>query len=343
LAHRRARTLAALGELFELSGVLNRLRTAKASTTSGNDSRNGIRHPNAPSCAGVSTDDVTPGVKDDYEIFSAIAERLGFGWTFTEGRSVDDWLRHLYAQTRTALADQGAPIPEFGEFWTQSRISVPLRAIDRDRRPALSRLREDPEAHPLRTPSGRTELFSQTIGDFGYPDCPGHATWLEPAEWLGSPLSVRYPLHMLTPQPAARLHSQYDHGAASRETKVGGRESVLMSAADAAARGIEDGYVVRLYNERGACLAGAVVTDAVRAGVTLLATGAWYDPCEPGVPGSLERHGNPNVLTMDKGTSSLSQGPSAQTVLVEVERFDGDAPIARPFDPPPSRPHPAAS
>ncbi|MFJ3776289.1 molybdopterin-dependent oxidoreductase [Streptomyces sp. NPDC090075] len=282
--------------------------------------------------------DPPPGAKDDYEIFSALAERLGFGAWFTEGRTADDWVRHLYDQTRTALAEQGAPIPEFEAFWSQARISVPLRPGDLDRRPALSLLRDDPVAHPLRTPSGRIELFSQTISDFAYPDCPGHASWLEPAEWLGSPLADRYPLHMLTPQPAARLHSQYDHGATSLESKVSGREPVLISQADAEARGINDGDVVRVHNERGACLAGAVVTDAVHTGVILLATGAWYDPCEPGVPGSLELHGNPNVLTLDKGTSSLSQGPSAQTVLVEIERFEGEPSSARPFDPPPSQP-----
>jgi biotin/methionine sulfoxide reductase len=66
-----------------------------------------------------------------------------------------------------------------------------------------------------------------------------------------------------------------------------------------------------------------------------MATGAWYDPEEPGVPATLDRHGNPNVLTLDKGTSRLAQGPSAQTTLVEVERFVGDPPPVRAFTRPP--------
>lgn len=66
-----------------------------------------------------------------------------------------------------------------------------------------------------------------------------------------------------------------------------------------------------------------------------IATGAWYDPAEPGTAGSLERHGNPNVLTLDKGTSRLALGPSAQTTLVDVERLDdGEPPTVRTFIPP---------
>jgi len=74
-------------------------------------------------------------------------------------------------------------------------------------------------------------------------------------------------------------------------------------------------------NDRGACLAGAYITEAVRPGVVQLATGAWYDPAEPGRIGALDKHGNPNVLTLDKGTSKLSQAPAAHSLLVEVERW----------------------
>ena len=69
-------------------------------------------------------------------------------------------------------------------------------------------------------------------------------------------------------------------------------------------------------------------------GVVFLNTGAWYDPAEPGRPGSLDKHGNPNVLTHDRRTSRLSQGPAAHSTLVEVERFDGEAPAVTAFDPP---------
>ena len=60
-------------------------------------------------------------------------------------------------------------------------------------------------------------------------------------------------------------------------------------------------------------------------------TGAWFDPASDQV---LERHGNPNVLTGDQGTSRLGQGCSAMTALVEVERWSGEAPAVQVFDPP---------
>ena len=65
-----------------------------------------------------------------------------------------------------------------------------------------------------------------------------------------------------------------------------------------------------------------------------MATGAWFDPLDPAVPGSLECNGNPNVLTPDRGTSSLAQGPSPNSCLVEVQRFAGTAPQVRAYLPP---------
>lgn len=94
-----------------------------------------------------------------------------------------------------------------------------------------------------------------------------------------------------------------------------------LSPRDAAARGIEDGDVVRVYNDRGAFLASARVNGNLMNGVAQVPTGAWFDPEDPGAAASLEKHGNPNVVTLDKGTSRLGQGSIAQTVLVQVEKF----------------------
>ena len=102
--------------------------------------------------------------------------------------------------------------------------------------------------------------------------------------------------------------------------------------ADAAARNIAEGDVVRVFNDRGACLAGVALSDRIRPGVVMLPTGAWYDPLDPGDPASLEVHGNPNVLTRDRGTSTLAQQCSAHSCLVEVERFDEPLPPIKAFD-----------
>ena len=69
-------------------------------------------------------------------------------------------------------------------------------------------------------------------------------------------------------------------------------------------------------------------------GVVQLATGAWFDPETPGKTGSLDKHGNPNVLTRDRGTSRLGQGPAAHSCLVEVARVDGAVPPVTAHRPP---------
>jgi biotin/methionine sulfoxide reductase len=272
-----------------------------------------------------------PGeARDDYEIFAGIARRLGVEDVFTEGRTAEEWVRHLYEQSRQSLAEAGMTIPDFDEFWAAGEAEIPIVDGGVPEHP-LSLLREDPEKNPLPTPSGKVELFSETIASFGYADCPGHPAWLEPEEWLGSSKARTYSLHMLSPQPKTRLHSQYDHADHSVLAKVAGREPVLINPEDASVRGIQDGDVVRIFNARGQCLAGAIVSLDVRRGVVILPTGAWYDPV---APGGLDRHGNPNVLTLDKGTSRLAQAPSSGTVLVEVEKYTEPAPPVRAFDPP---------
>jgi biotin/methionine sulfoxide reductase len=136
---------------------------------------------------------------------------------------------------------------------------------------------------------------------------------------------------MISNQPAARLHSQHDPGAVSRASKIQGREPVVVHPDDAASRGINEGDVVRVFNDRGECLAGVCLSDGIRPGVINLSTGAWYDPESPG---GLDRHGNPNVLTQDKGTSRLAQGPTAHTALVQIEKFENELPTVRAFEPP---------
>ncbi len=187
----------------------------------------------------------------------------------------------------------------------------------------------------LRTSSGRIEIFSEAIASFGYEDCPGHPAWLEPAEWLGAPLAERYPLHLVSNQPTAKLHSQFDPGPHCEAARVGGREVLRLHPDDAAARGIATGDLVRVFNDRGACLASALVTGEVMPRVAVLPTGVWYAPEEPGVPGSLELRGNPNVLTLDKGSSRLAQAPVAHSCLVEVERVTGEVSPAPAYGPPP--------
>ncbi|WP_323039157.1 molybdopterin-dependent oxidoreductase [Gemmobacter sp.] len=269
--------------------------------------------------------------RDDYAVFAGLAARLEAGATFTEGRSAEDWIRHLYGIGRQRAAANGIDLPDFEAMWDQGLVL--LDAPEPQAQPdLLEAFRADPAGAPLRTPSGRIELYSETIAGFGYADCPGHPAWLPPREWLG--VAGDYPLHLISNQPRTRLHSQYDLGSHSRAAKRHGREVMRMHPADAAARGIADGAVVRVFNARGACLAAVELSDDLLPGVLQLSTGAWYDPAEGDDPQPLDRHGNPNVLTADRGTSQLAQGPAAQSCLVQVEPFAGPLPPVRAFDPP---------
>lgn len=270
--------------------------------------------------------------RDDYDTFSALAHRLGFGERFTEGRTAQQWIEHLYEQWRGFVLTDPAHVeaPAFDEFWRRGFV----RMRTEDGLSLFSDFRDDPERNPLTTPSGRIEIFSADIDGFGYDDCAGHARWFEPDEWLGGPRAQRFPLHLIANQPRTRLHGQLDHGGTSQASKIRGREPIRLHPADAADRGLAAGEVVRVFNDRGACLAGVVLDDGVRRGVVQLSTGAWYDPLDPSDPNSMCVHGNPNVLTADVGSSRLAHGCTGQHVLVEVERFDGALPPIKAFEPP---------
>ena len=283
-----------------------------------------------------------PGkARNDYDIFRGIARWMNIEPKFSAGREADDWIRWIYDQTTVSDGKAGdlasnqvldkngsstsLEIPDWETFCEKGwhRFEAPSKP-----RVMLKSFISDPDKNPLSTPSGKIEIFSKTVADFKYEDCPGYPVWREPYEWIGNADANQ--LHLISNQPATKLHSQLDQGATSRSGKIDSREPVMIHPDDAAKRNIANNDVVRLFNSRGACLAVAVISDTVRCGVIQMSTGAWWDPDETG----LCRHGNPNVLTRDSGTSSLGQGPTAHTCLVEIENFIGETPGIKAFDPP---------
>ncbi|MGB8622099.1 MAG: molybdopterin-dependent oxidoreductase [Paracoccaceae bacterium] len=248
--------------------------------------------------------------RDDYAIFSGLARHLGLEAQYTEGRSAAEWIRSLYDDYRTLAGDQGLDVPDFDALKNRNWVRLPIRT-DGPNRALFAPFRENPERFPLKTPSGKIEIFSQTIDGFGYDDCPGHPVWLPPAEWLGN-ATTESPLHLVSPQPGDKLHSQLESALADVE---GARPvAIVIHTDDASTRDIRSGDLVRVFNARGACRARASVSDEIRPGVVALPTGAWFG--DPG--GNIDPHGNPNVLTLDVGTSRLGQGCSAHTALVDV-------------------------
>ncbi|WP_432519981.1 molybdopterin-dependent oxidoreductase [Kineococcus sp. SYSU DK006] len=266
--------------------------------------------------------------RDDYAVLSELATRLGVGDRFTEGRKAEDWVEHLYEQWRTGPAARaGISAPRYADFVAAGEFALPQEPVEKV---MFASFRADPATYPLRTPSGRIELHSQTVAGFGYDDCPGHPVWLAPDEEPDE----EFPLRLIANNPATRLHSQLDHGATSQAGKVAGREPVRLHPADAAALGLADGQVVVLRSRRGSCLGGLVVSDAVRRGVVQMSTGAWFDPVAGEAAGVSCGYGNVNVLTRDIGSSRLAQACTGQHAAVRVEAFAGTPPRVTVFDQP---------
>ena len=259
--------------------------------------------------------------RNDYDIFRGIAKHMGVEEVFSEGRDEQQWLAWIYDRTRENAAAQRIEMLSLEDLKRDRWLEI--LAPDQPQI-MLSAFRQDPAANPLQTPSGKIEIYSETIAKFNYDDCPPHPAWLEPIEWLGH-ADAGGQLHLISNQPSTKLHSQLDHGSHSRAAKIEGHEPIVLNPNDAQARGIGSGDLVHVYNDRGSCVCGVIVSDHIRPGVAQLSTGAWFDPDTKDGSNGLCKHGNPNVLTIDKGTSRLAQGPIAHSCLVEVERIDGPA------------------
>ena len=259
--------------------------------------------------------------KDDHEILRLIASKMGLEEAFTEGRSQEDWLRWLWDESRVLVEKQGLDaLPDFDSFKQLGHVRL---QGDEEKRIALADFIADPEANPLGSESGKITLFNERIASFGLDDCPGHPAWLQPVE---STLDAQEgALHMISAQSDTRLHSQNDQGSESLQSKIEGREVCRLHPETAAARGIVEGSIVRLHNERGATLAGVAFDGDLRRDVVALQTGAWFDIAI--VDGRrMEIHGNPNALTIDKGTSRLAQGNIGHTAVVFVEPWNKPLP-----------------
>ncbi len=265
----------------------------------------------------------------EYDIYADLAARLGHEHAFTEGKTSDDWLHEIWDVTCARAQEAGVDLPNWDEFIAGDAIRLPDPSPDQV---FLADFRADRLKAALPTPSGKIELFSETIAAFDLPDCKGHPAWYPPRDRADG-LSHKYPLALLSGQPKTRLHSQLDNGAYSLSYKISGREPVLIHPMDASERGIKDGDVVELLNGRGRCLAGARVTDEIKQGCVFLWTGAWYDP-DFDAPQARDRHGNPNVLTHDHRTSSLTQSPAAHSTMIELQRFHSPPPPIEVHDPP---------
>lgn len=260
-----------------------------------------------------------------YQIACAVAERLGLLEEYSEGKSVEDWIKLGF---ETSGAAEHISFEEFKEkgYWV-----VPTDP-DWESYPAgLIGFHEDQENHPLQTPSGKLEFYSQRLAehfpdDKERPPVPHFIPYGEShQESLLHPRSKKYPLLIVSNHPRWRVHSQHDDITWLREIstcKVKGPdgyyyEPVWLNPSDAERRGIRGGDVVSIFNERGTVLGGAYITERIMPGVVYMDHGARYDPI---VPGELDRGGAINTITPHNTTSKNATGMVCSGFLVEVEK-----------------------
>ncbi|NDJ58030.1 trimethylamine-N-oxide reductase TorA [Enterobacteriaceae bacterium 4M9] len=261
--------------------------------------------------------------RNDFDIFAGLAEKLGVLDAFTDGKDEMQWLKGMYDDMKAQARDARVALPPFDMFWASNnyiRFPIPEQNKQWVR---FADFRENPLLNPLGTPSGKIEIYSDTVAKMGYSDCRGIPCWLPPHEWYQGPEAQKYPLSLNTAHPVNRLHSQLDNTPLREKYAVADREAIWIHPTDASARGIANGELVRAFNDRGQILVGAKVTADVRPGAVRISEGAWFDPADPAEPGSLCKNGNVNCLTFDIGSSSLAQGNCGQMAQLEIEKYQG--------------------
>lgn len=241
----------------------------------------------------------------EYDWLAEVAEKIGLGQAFTQGRTAGEWLEWSYEELR----QQESELPDYETFKAEGiyryRHNPEIIAFEKECR--------DPGRWPFPTESGKIEIFSKRIYETEYrepvPAIPGYT---EPPEGPRDPLSKRYPLQLTGWHTKRRCHSIHDNNADLHKLEP---QRLWMNPADAKERGITDGDEVLVWNDRGRMKIPVYVTDRVMKGVTALPQGAWYNPDED----VTDRGGSVNVLTSLHPTP-YAKGNPQHTNLVQVSR-----------------------
>lgn len=255
----------------------------------------------------------------DFDIFKRLGDLMGVGYQFTEGLTVDEILRQAYDNAETDVP--------FEEFWETGvvKLEIPEQMNRWVRHGAFY---EDPENNPLHTTSGKIELYCETFDKYNAPGFPSIPKFIEPVEYLGNAKPGQ--VHVVSPHPYNRLHSQMANTEVRNIEHVQGRQHVLISIEDAEANGIADGDLVELYNDRGTVICGARVTDQIMKGVVSLEEGGWIQLDSKGRCNS----GSINMITTSVAASSLSQATSANTCIASLRKCTDPESENLAFEPP---------
>ncbi len=265
--------------------------------------------------------------KSDYEIVCLIAEKMGLLEQYTGGRSVEGLIK------RGFLTSGVQGLISFEEFARKGYFVVPTDPEWKSYPAGMAKFNENPADNPLKTPSGKIEFYSQNLAKYFPSDTerPPVPHWIEKGEShdesLAGERARKYPLLVVSNHPRWRVHAMHDDITWTREIptcKVEGRdgykyEPIWIHPADASARGIKSGDIIKIFNDRGAVLGGAWVTERIMPGVVYMDHGARYDPL---VPGELERGGAINTISPHNLTSKNATGMVVSGYLVQVEGVD---------------------
>jgi molybdopterin guanine dinucleotide-containing S/N-oxide reductase-like protein len=267
--------------------------------------------------------------KSDYEVVLEVSKKLGIYDKVTEGRSVEDWIKYVFDTLEVA------DLISWEELEKKEYFVYPT-AEDWESDPAgLIKFYEDPEANPLPTPSGKLEFYSERLAQH-FPDDterPPIPKWIEKSvthdERISSSRARMFPLLLMSNHGRWRVHSQCDDIPWTRETltcKVKGWDGYLyeplwIHPSDAAKRGIKNGDIIKVFNERGIVLCGALVWERIMSGVVYVDHGARTDFI---IPGKLDRGGAINLISPIGLTSQNCVGQATSGYLVEVHKVSSE-------------------
>jgi anaerobic selenocysteine-containing dehydrogenase len=264
----------------------------------------------------------------DYEAVGEVAKKMGLYDEYTDHMTVDEKIKLGFKITGLEK------LISWEKFQEKSFFIIPT-AGDWEKTPAgLRKFYEDPEKYPLETPTGKLEFYSERLAK-AFPndqERPPIPKWIENGpthdERLSSPRAKKYPFLMVSNHPRWRTHAQDDDITWLREIptcKVKGYdgygyEPVWIHPADAKKKGIKNGDIVKLFNERGIVLGGAYVTERIMLGVVYQDHGARADIITAGPEEYIDRGGAINLIAPANGTSQNCWGMATSGYLVNVDQ-----------------------
>jgi anaerobic dimethyl sulfoxide reductase subunit A len=247
-----------------------------------------------------------------YDMGREIAKRLGTEDKYSEGRTVQNWLKYCLDKTRENNPDW----PDYDSFKKMGiyKVTNPGQPYV-----AYEDFRKDPDKNKLDTPSGKIEIFSARLHDIGKTwklkegeAITGLPIYLPTWEGISDPLRDKFPIQLIGHHYKQRTHSTYGNVEWMKEAAP---QEVWINTLDAEARGIQHGDMVYVYNDRGRTKVPAKVTPRIMPGVASLPEGAWYTPDASGV----DQNGCVNILT-NYHPSPLAKGDPQHTILVQIEK-----------------------